>query len=1220
MKPLRWLRILEPVVILAVMVAGAAFYRVQEREFRRGLEAQLSAIARLKAQQVAAWRRERLDEGEDLMERPLLAERLASWARGRHSQLAKQLLAEFQVLRDHDAWRRVHFVDSEGHTLLGLSPAAPMHEPTRRLLREALRLRRPALVDLHSDQSDRQPHINLIVPISDPFHSASPVAGAMVLTAWASDELFPLIQQWPIPTRTGEIVLVRREGDQVVFLNSTRSRPDGALNLRLPMSRTDLPAVKAVSGITGVVEGFDYRGIAVVAALTPVPDSPWFLVAKIDRAEALAGWRTISALILAFIGGLVAFVIAFGFMLRQRLQRAHFRDLYESESRRLAAERRFRTILHSIGDAVIAADARGVVEGLNPAAELLTGWTLETAAGKQVEEILPLLDEQTRQPVPSPAARVLGGETAVDLGEEILLRSRDGSEHLISATATPIRADTGAVTGAVLVLRNRDAERAAREAARFAYTMLDNSQDPICCLDPEDSFRLVYANKAACRHFGYPREELLKMTPADLDPKETPERLRELWNSRAGQPFRFETVHRTAAGALVPVEIVEGAIRHGGKTLWLRAIRDLTERKAAAAALRESEHRYRRLAEEAPDLVYRYELLPSRRFSYVSPSAARIVGYTPEEHYADPDLGLKVIHPEDRPRLEEILRNPEAAGNPFTLRWIRKDGRIIHVEQKSVLVRDDRDQVVAIEGIARDVTERWEVEESLRRSEARYRQLFLAHPLPMWVYDLETLRFLAVNDAAIQLYGYSREEFLSMTIRDIRPPEDLARLEKTVAQLRGHPGYLQSRGWRHRTREGRVFEVEIWSHPITFGDRESRLIAVIDVSERNRLEALFLQAQKMESVGRLAGGVAHDFNNMLAVILGNVEIALEAAPPPEIHSILEEIQAAARRSAELTRRLLAFARRQTVSPKVLDLNQTVEGMLRMLRRLIGEDIDLVWLPGSDLWPVFIDPAQVDQILANLCVNARDAISDTGKVTIETENRLLDEAYCAANPGFVPGAYVQLSVSDDGCGMTQETLSHLFEPFFTTKRPGEGTGLGLSTVYGIVRQNEGFVNVYSEPGKGTTVKIYLPRHTGAEAKGVEEEAAPAKAQGELVLLVEDEAAMLKVSRRLLENLGYRVLTADSPAEAIRLAEKTPEPVDVLITDVVMPEMNGRELAQRVQALHRNIRCLFMSGYTANVIARQGVLQPGVHFLQKPFNRAQLAAKLREVLGRGTTREE
>jgi CheY-like chemotaxis protein len=273
-----------------------------------------------------------------------------------------------------------------------------------------------------------------------------------------------------------------------------------------------------------------------------------------------------------------------------------------------------------------------------------------------------------------------------------------------------------------------------------------------------------------------------------------------------------------------------------------------------------------------------------------------------------------------------------------------------------------------------------------------------------------------------------------------------------------------------------------------------------------------------------------------------------------------------------------------------------------------------------LWPVFIDPAQVDQILANLCVNARDAISDTGKVTIETENRLLDEAYCAANPGFVPGAYVQLSVSDDGCGMTQETLSHLFEPFFTTKRPGEGTGLGLSTVYGIVRQNEGFVNVYSEPGKGTTVKIYLPRHTGAEAKGVEEEAAPAKAQGELVLLVEDEAAMLKVSRRLLENLGYRVLTADSPAEAIRLAEKTPEPVDVLITDVVMPEMNGRELAQRVQALHRNIRCLFMSGYTANVIARQGVLQPGVHFLQKPFNRAQLAAKLREVLGRGTTREE
>jgi two-component system cell cycle sensor histidine kinase/response regulator CckA len=384
--------------------------------------------------------------------------------------------------------------------------------------------------------------------------------------------------------------------------------------------------------------------------------------------------------------------------------------------------------------------------------------------------------------------------------------------------------------------------------------------------------------------------------------------------------------------------------------------------------------------------------------------------------------------------------------------------------------------------------------------------------------------------------------------------------------------------------------------------------------ERALLQAQLNQAQKMEFVGRLAGGVAHDFNNMLGVILGRVEMALDRVGPAEpLHGDLQEIRQAAERSADLTRQLLAFARKQTVIPKVLDLNETVEGMLKMLRRLIGEDIDLVWAPGKNLWQVRVDPSQIDQILANLFVNARDAITGVGKVTIETDNVAFDEAYCGAHRGFVPGEFVQLVVSDSGCGMDRDTLPHIFEPFFTTKGLARGTGLGLATVYGIVKQNNGFIKVYSEPGLGTTFKIYLPRHASkAEQVGGDGPATPAARGNETILLVEDEPAILSMTTIMLERFGYRVLTAATPGEAIHLAREHAGEIHMLMTDVIMPEMNGRDLARNVVSLYPDLKRLFMSGYTADIIAHHGVLEEGIYFIQKPFSAQQLAARVREAL--------
>jgi len=403
--------------------------------------------------------------------------------------------------------------------------------------------------------------------------------------------------------------------------------------------------------------------------------------------------------------------------------------------------------------------------------------------------------------------------------------------------------------------------------------------------------------------------------------------------------------------------------------------------------------------------------------------------------------------------------------------------------------------------------------------------------------------------------------------------------------------------------------------------RPKRLFgSVSDITERKlaekaheKLQHQLIQAQKMESVGRLAGGVAHDFNNMLGVIIGNADLAIQNLDPSlQVHEDLQEIKAAAKRSADLTRQLLAFARRQAAAPIVLDLNETVEGMLKMLRRLIGEDIELVWMPRANLWPVKIDPAQIDQVLANLCVNARDAIEGVGRITIETQNAVSDHVDGIDDPEFSPGDYVSLTFSDNGCGMDEATRVNIFEPFYTTKDVGEGTGLGLSTVYGIVKQNDGFISVDSQPGKGTVFKIYLPRTTEVETADRDKTAVPIAGGSETVLLVEDERAILRMGKTMLERFGYTVLPAHEPNEALMIVEQYDEKIDMVVTDVVMPEMDGKELKRRIEIHHPDIKVLFMSGYSADVIMHRGILQEDVNFLQKPFTVDVLVNKVREVL--------
>jgi len=524
-----------------------------------------------------------------------------------------------------------------------------------------------------------------------------------------------------------------------------------------------------------------------------------------------------------------------------------------------------------------------------------------------------------------------------------------------------------------------------------------------------------------------------------------------------------------------------------------------------------------------------------------------------------------------------------------------------------------------------EILRRKRIELALRESEERFRVLVEQAPEAITVYDAELERFVDANVNAELLFGCGREELLHSGPRRFFPPEqpDGQTVEASMQQhieatLAGEKLSFERLIVNAASRE-LYSEVRLVRLPST--GRKLLRCSYVDISgrkkaeaERMRLVEQLQQAQKMESVGRLAGGVAHDFNNMLGVILGHAEMALDSLPPAQsVRVNLEEIRKAAQRSANLTRQLLAFARKQTIDPKVLDLNAAVAGMLKMLQRLIGEDINLTWQPKTGLWPIKVDPSQIDQILANLCVNSRDAITGVGKITIETGNTIFDEEYCAASRYMTPGEYVLLAVSDDGCGMDKETSDKIFEPFFTTKEMGKGVGLGMATVYGIVKQNNGFITVYSEPGRGSTFTVYLPRHLGKEDQvGLEEESSPAMQGTETILLVEDESSILEMIARMLEGLGYTVLKANSPGEASRLAEEHEGTIDLLMTDVVMPEMNGKDLASNLLTLSPQMKSLFMSGYTANVIAHHGVLDNGVHFIEKPFTIKDLAAKVRDVL--------
>ena len=655
----------------------------------------------------------------------------------------------------------------------------------------------------------------------------------------------------------------------------------------------------------------------------------------------------------------------------------------------------------------------------------------------------------------------------------------------------------------------------------------------------------------------------------------------------------------------------------------LSVTRDITARKTSDEALRKSEESFRELVENANDLIYTHDL--EGNFTSLNRAGERITGYPREEALK---LNLKdVVAPEflelaKRKTMEKIQGG--ASATAYETEIVRKDGKRVTLDVSTRLVYEDG-KPVGVQGIARDVTERREAQEALRKSEQLLRVVTDTVPALITYFDTGLVCRFA-NGYYLDWTGKSRGDVVGKTLREVVSEGSYAGLEAEFQRaLAGEEFTIERNALLERAghtgAEPSFLRVSYVPDRASDGSVLGAYAFVIDLTETKlaqdalrRSEEQLAQAQKLESIGRLAGGIAHDFNNMLTAINGYSELTLRKLDANDpLRRNIEEIRRAGARSAELTSQLLAFSRRQIMQPQILSLNHSIEETAVMLRRLIGEDIDLSLDLGTDIKMVNADPGQLAQILVNLVVNARDAIESKGSIVIETRGRTIDEAYARSHPGTRPGKYVMLAVSDDGVGMDEETRKYIFEPFFTTKDPGKGTGLGLATVYGIVKQSGGNIWVYSEKGHGTTIKVYFPAvEAASEIHRPPTASADFHFGHERILLVEDEAVVRNLAREVLESCGYTVMEAKNGRHALEVCDNGALEIDLLMTDVVMPEMGGRELADKIEVLYPKVKILFTSGYTDSAAVRQGILEEGTNFLPKPFTYDELAQKVRDLL--------
>jgi PAS domain S-box-containing protein len=991
---------------------------------------------------------------------------------------------DLRTIRTSSGYQNVVLVGTDGRVLISADPAlAELEAPARALVAQAASSGAVAFGDLFRSPADGKVRLDVAAPV---LGADDRPAAVLILRCDPEDYLYPLMRSWPTASKSAEALLLRRDGDDAVFLSPLRYRPDPVLTVRVPLSQGSLPAVQAIRGKVGQVEAPDYRGVEVLVDLRPVPGSPWFVETKVDAEEILAEARYRDRVVLLFVVLSITMTAAMAALVSSYRRRRLYEDLVRTEQEQQAAVRRAaaynRSLIEASPDPLVTIGPDGTITDVNQATENVTGRPRKEMIGRDFSDFLT-----------DPEAGQAGYRRALEQGSlrdyPLEIKHRDGHTTPVLYNASVYRDEEGQVAGVFAAARDitksKRADEALRESEARYRTLFEGAAEGILVADVHTR-QFIYANPAVCKMFGHTQEELARLGMAGIVPKEALDAAFADFDvmARGERTASLEAPFLRGDGAVFYADIISAPMVLNGRECNVGFFTDVTERKQAVEALRQNEAKFRAIVENIGIGV-----------ALISPDM-QVLELNRQMREWFPN-----VNPGDCPVCYRVFNNPP------------------------------REQICDY--------------------------------CPTW----KTLQDGEVHEATTR-----------------------------TPTARGPRSY------------------RVVASPVR--DAQGKVAAAIemveDITERLSLEEQFRQAQKMEAVGQLAGGVAHDFNNVLTGIRGLAGFARdETKIGSQSYRDLGEVLELTDRAAALTRQLLAFSRRQPLEPVVLDVNALIRDHASMLTRLVGEHVALMFLPAADLGSVRADPGQIEQVIMNLAINSRDAMPAGGQLTIETANVELGAEYALDHAGVAVGPYVMIAVSDTGCGMDAATQQHIFEPFFTTKEVGKGTGLGLSTVYGIVKQHGGHIWVYSELGKGATFKVYLPR-VAEEPEALRPPSHLIVGGTETILLVEDNAAIRDVCRRHLEQLGYTVLAVANAAEAEEAAARHPGPIGLLLTDVVMPVHSGKELYESLAAKRAGLKVLYMSGYTDNAIVHHGVLDKGIAFLQKPFEREALAIKVRQAL--------
>ena len=1346
----RYLFVIAFLVALTVLLAGTYVYYLSAidsilvREYQ-----QLSSVAWTRTDLIDTWRKERMGDAQVFATAPLVGKQLTNLAHGRADQADKTAILEsLQVII-----KAYHYSEALvlGHDLRLListgSDPDPVNPTEENAIRESLRTGASTLSDLYRNAKG----IVVMAAVAPFSNSSGEPAGVVVLRIDAQGKLFPMMEAWPTKNDTVESALCRRDGDKVVVLTNVRRQQGTGMTLRMSMAQTNLPVVQAVLGNVGMYEGYDIRGVDVLADLRPVPGSQWFMVTKTDMPELIAEARD-SALVVGMLGVMAVMLLggALAYVYRERQSRL-YRELYQSEKLQREAQESFRTTLYSIGDAVITTDGDGLILQMNPVAERLTGWSEQDAAGKPLVEVFRIINEDSREPVDTPVEDVMRTGKLVGLANHTLLICSDGSERPIADSASPITEEDGSVSGVVLVFRDQTRERATLQRLRdneqrltiiadhiydWEYWLGNDNRMEFCSPscerltghtpdqfldDPElirsivhpDDIEIYDRHLAAVKHnpetcecdyriitcdgkvvwlshcctpvsdsdgkplgrrisnrdvterklveqtlqdsekrfrtafmtspdaitlsrltepdhgfyvdvnqgfydlTGYGPDEVIGKSTLDIDlwlDLETRRRfLAELQDN--GVVRNLESRMRLKDGQIKTALISARIINLAGAPHVLAISRDVDDWKKAEQSRIKSEERFRQVAELAGEWIW--EVDENGLYKYCSAAVFQMLGYSPEE-LVEKRFLWELLSPEDH---DEQGSNPvehfqnKQAFHGYTSPHLHKDGRTVIIEVSGAPMMDDDGRFMGYRGTNTDITQRVKATESQQLLAA-----VVEHAAEsIVVTDTEGI-IQYVNPAYEQTTGYSKDEAIDADHRILTSGKlqdsVYADMWKTIGEGKVWRGHIVN-----KKKGGTLFHEDVTVSPIR--NSRGRIVNYValkrDVTREMTLQNQLLQSQKMEAIGTLAGGIAHDFNNILFAIIGYTEMAIDEMPPESRgHRDLEQVLAAAKRAADMVKQILMFSRQTEPQRKLLDLTPIVKEGLKFLRGSIPSTIEIHQEIEPLTGQVEADPTQMHQVLMNLCSNAAQAMKDAnGTMTVELSEMTFDEPYIARHLSLKPGPYVKLAVSDTGYGIPPENIDRIFEPYFTTKGIGEGTGLGLAVIHGIVADHGGAITVYSIPGQGSTFNVFLPMVQRSDGQVGAQDSQPVPLGNERILLVEDEEPLLDMGRTILERLGYRVVTALDPLKALDMFKSGPDSFDLVLTDLMMPNMTGMALAKQIKILNPDIPIILCTGF-GHKFTKEDALNAGLTgMIRKPVSRKDMGLAVRKALD-GRTR--